>query len=347
MKRITKQSPRFDLIRLLDQYVRRRNLNMRDESGHQQFLDDLAEQLRLHKDNEILIHGLRVQAMFAYVVAALDYCKFLKEEDVGDVYAFADEIQAPDFRLVTRDDRVLLVEVKNFHTLDPKATFKLTARYWDSLVRYAELFGEDLYLAIYWSALRIWTLVSLADQGERSGDYTILLVDALRSNQMSLLGDRLIGTTPRLGFRLFSDPGKPRGVDDEGLVNFTIGHAELFCGESVIDDPKEQEIAWMLMNYGDWPVTECPAEVREGEFISASLITAPLERANPHENFEIIGTLSTMIARQYNEITAPSGVVERLSTTRDPTSMEALIPHNYRGSKLPLWRFTVRPSNDE
>ena len=54
-------------MRLLDQYVRKRDLNMRDEDEQQQFLNDLAEQLRLHKDNQILIHGLRVQAMFAYV----------------------------------------------------------------------------------------------------------------------------------------------------------------------------------------------------------------------------------------------------------------------------------------
>jgi hypothetical protein len=72
----------------------------------------------------------------------------------------------------------------------------------------------------------------------------------------------------------------------------------------------------------------------------------PPERANPRENFEIVGTLSTMISRQFNEITAPSGKVERLSTTRDPTSLDALIPHDYRGSKLPLWRLVIQQAKE-
>jgi hypothetical protein len=115
------------------------------------------------------------------------------------------------------------------------------------------------------------------------------------------------------------------------MANFTIARADLFCGDHLIDDPKEQEIAWMLLNHGDWPVSESPAEIRDGKLISVTFIAAPQERANPNQNFEIIDTLSTIVSRQYNEIPAPTGPIERLSTTRDPTSLEALIPQATKG----------------
>jgi hypothetical protein len=179
MKRITKESPKFDLMRLLDHYARRRDLNIRDEGSQRAFLDDLGEQCRLHKDNDILIHGLRVQAMCPYVVAALDHCRILKEEDSGEIYALSEDVQAPDCRLVTRDGRELLVEVKNFHTADPDAAFPMSHRYRASLVRYADVFGKELYLAIYWSALKLWTLVPITRLREGPKGYTLSLVDAL------------------------------------------------------------------------------------------------------------------------------------------------------------------------
>jgi hypothetical protein len=333
-------------MRLLDQYARRCGLNIRDEVGQRTFLNDLAEQFKLHKDNEILIHGLRVQAMFLYVVAALDHCQIMKEEDSGEIYALSDDLRAPDFRLVTRDRREVLVEVKNIHATDPDVPYPMSRMYRDSLVAYADIFSRDVYLANYWSALKVWTLVPFTRLREDSHGYSLTMMDALRWNEMYLLGDRKIGTLPHLELRLYSDPNKPRKVGHDGFASFTIGQAVLLCGHEVIEDSKEQEIAWMLLNHGDWPATERPAEIKDGELICVSFVAVPPERANPRENFEIVGTLSTMISRQFNEITAPSGKVERLSTTRDPTSLDALIPHDYRGSKLPLWRLVIQQAKE-
>lgn len=347
MKRITKESPKFDLMRLLDQYARRRGLNIRDETGQQAFLDDLVQQFKLHRNNEILMHGLRVQAMFPYVVAALDHCQFLKEEDSGEIYTLMDDVRAPDFRLVTRERLEILVEVKNYHLAKPDLPYRMSSAYRDSLVAYSDVFQKDLYLAIYWSTVPLWTLVPFRRLRPDAKGYCLSLVDALRWNEMHLVGDLKIGTLPRLGLRLLSDPAKPTKVGLDGMANFTIGRAELFCGDQLIEDPKEQEIAWMLLNHGDWPVVETPAKVKDGELISVSILAAPAERENPNENFEIVGTLSTMISRQYAEITAPSGKIEKLSTSRDPTSLDALIPHDYKGSKLPLWRFTIHPAAEQ
>lgn len=346
MKRVTKASPKFDLIRLLDQYARRRNIDIANEQGQRGFIENLKEEFSRHRDNEILIHGLRIQSMFLYVVAALDHCRIVKEEDAGEIYTAIDNLQAPDYRIITREGKELLVEVKNFHSEDPKAKFNLKKKYRDSLSAYAALFSLDVYIAVYWSKLKIWTLVPLHRISNDNKNYYLSLVEAIKWNEMYLLGDKQIGTTPYIGLRLYPNSNKPQERQKDGTVKFSIGKAELFCGEDIVDDQKEQEILWMLINHGDWPVRQQPAEQGRQGIVSVSFVSEPEERSNPQENFELLGTLSTMISRQFNEITAPSGKVEKLSTARDPSSLDALIPHGYKGSKLPLWPLTIYPAEE-
>lgn len=344
MKRIRKGSPKFDLMRLLDQYARGINASIRDEGHHQGFMEELAGQLNRNKDNDILFHGLRVQAMFVYVAAALGNCKMLKEEDAGEIHSVDEVVNVPDFRLITRDDRELLVEVKNFHSKDHEAPFAMNAKSASGLARYSDLFCRELFIAIFWSVPKLWTLVPLRRIAISSGEVRLFIEDAVRWNHMHLLGDRMIGTLPNLGLRLFSDSTKPRRVGEGGETSFTIGRAELFCGETAIDDPAEQEIAWILLSYGEWPAKESAAEIQDGELISFGFVAKPRERSNPDQEFEIVGTLSTMISRLYNDITAPSGKIERLSTDAEPMRFDSLIPAEYAGSKLRLWRFTVQPA---
>ena len=301
----------------------------------------------MHRNNEILIHGLRVQAMFSYVVAALGYCKAIKEEDVGEIYAIEQSLQAPDFRVVTSGNQEFLVEVKNFHNVDPSVPYRMSSKYLESLQRYSALFQKELYLGIYWSKAKLWTLVHTERVRPNSDGYSLLLTDAIKANETHLLGDHSVAILPSLSLKLYSDPKKPRKVATDGLANFTVVEAELYCGDKVIDDVNEQQIAWILLNYGDWPIDETQAEISGGELISVSFQAAPAERANPNEQFEIVGILSGMLSRQYNEITAPSGPVERLSTDHHPVPLRVLIPQDYKGQGLPLWRFTIMPDHDD
>ena len=55
----------------------------------------------------------------------------------------------------------------------------------------------------------MWTLVS-ADDFRCNGDTSTLdFSTAMKRNQMGLLGDAFIGTTPPLSLRFYSDKGKP------------------------------------------------------------------------------------------------------------------------------------------
>lgn len=70
----------------------------------------------------------------------------------------------------------------------------------------------------------------------------ITLLQALTRNQMSLLGDCLIGTMPSLSVRLIAHrPAEDDQTTPEpGQYLFRIHAVELFCGE--------QRIAWFLMS---------------------------------------------------------------------------------------------------
>lgn len=345
MKRISRDPQKFDLMRIVDDYARARGLDIRDPGSHESLLGNLVTQMESNRTNDILIHGLRIQTMFAYVVAALGACRAIKDEDAGELYSMDPEIRTPDFRVVTVEGREILVEVKNRHTLKPGRDYRFTRAYLDGLKSYAALFQTELFIAIYWSQLNLWTLLAASDFELQGDEYFLSLPDAMKRNNMRILGDCMIGTIPSLTLKFLSDPTKPRTVGPSGQAHFTIGRVELYCGGQLIEDPLEQKIAWFLMNYGKWPGRELPPEVLEGQLISVGFRLEPQGRSNPGELFEMIGFLSEMISRQYNDITAPEGTVKLLSPKRDPDTLGVVIPLDYRGTALRLWRFILSPSS--
>jgi hypothetical protein len=345
MRQIARQPPRFDIIKILDSHARRRGFDILDQANHSAFLADMADQIEKNRTNDILIYGLRAEAMFAFVASALGRCKAIKEEDAGDLYATDLAMKVPDFRIVTVDNREFLVEVKNWNERDPRKNYSLSHTYFSGLKQYASLFNKELFIGLFWSPQQLWILVSADDFERRNGSYELSLMEAIARNQMQLLGDYMIGTTPSLTLKLLSDPTKPRSVDASGMAAFTIGAVEIYAGDQRIVDDTEKNIAWFLMNYGDWPAHELPPEVVNDELVSIGFRVEPRERANPSQHFEMIGNLCAMISRQFNHVTAPDGSVAHLSPAREPDTFGVVIPVGYRGDRLPLWRFTMMPAD--
>lgn len=143
---------------------------------------------------------------------------------------------------------------------------------------------------------------------------------------------------------LRTDPTKPRAIDASGQAHFTIGEVELHCADNLIEDDLEKQVAWFLMNYGNWFSEELPPEIVNDELISIGFRFEPPERSNPDEHFEIVGHLSQMVSREFNGITAPDGSVKFLLPQREPDTLGVAIPADYKGEQLPLWRFTITPS---
>ncbi len=339
MKRICREDQKFELMRMLNVYSRARGVSIRDEANHTAFLSELLRKFETSKKNPILIHGLRTEAMFAHIAATMGHCVAIKTEDAGDVYLMDSGLRIPDFRILTSAGQELFVEVKNHHPANPTDDFKMNKDYFESLKRYAVVFNRGLYFAIYWSQWKLWSLVRQDRFDTSTHAYRLSIENAMMRNEMNIIGDCLLATVSPLELRLFSDPNSTRIVKADGTVKFKIAAARLFAGGKEVDNSLEKRIAWFFMNYGNWIGTPGYTEVCEGEIISVGLTVAPEERANPNERFETVGQMSQMLSRQFNEITVGSEGVDLLIPKSEPEDLGVMIPSDYKGEKLPLWRF--------
>jgi hypothetical protein len=92
-----------------------------------------------------------------------------------------------------------------------------------ALQRYAEAVGTPLRLAIYWAHWNLWTLND-PERFARSGNYAeIEFIQAMKQNEMAVLGDYSIGTTYPLTLKLLAAIDQPRTVSPEGIASMCIG----------------------------------------------------------------------------------------------------------------------------
>lgn len=342
MKRIPRAPERFEVLELFTSLGTHHGFTVPDKGSHDEFVRRIAQSLDASSKNPALLHGQRVQAMFGYVVASLGRAVLIKEEDSGEIYVSDPEIRVPDFHVVLEDGSGFLVEVKNCHN-DPHEPFTCKGSYLVALSKYASIVSRPLRLAVYWSRANIWTLISAQHLPRMNGDVVLEFSKALKMNEMAELGDLQVATTPPLVLRVITDPAKPRRFDETGHVKFTIGGIEFYCHGRRIEKEEERNLAFYFMLYGNWESQEPDAHVDNGELNSIDFPVAH-PAPSPPQGFEIIGSISGMISRRFNDLTAPEGSIERIVPSREPGSLGVVIPRDYKGEQLPLWRFIQQPN---
>jgi len=339
LKRIPRSPEKFESIDLFDAFLNRRGLKLSDQSIEQGFIQSLSEEINRSKASPIVMHGRRVESMFSYVAASLGKCVVIKQEDKGDLYATDTEIRLPDYRIVLDTGYEFLVEVKNHHPRDPVAPYRFRKKtYLESLLRYAQVFKRELKIAIYWSPWNIWTLNGAQDIDATKEQPSIDLPLAAKLNEMSLLGDQTIATTPLLVWRFKPDPQKPVAFSNS-RVDFTIGAVELYCGDTLVEDRDEQNLALYLMLFGRWRASDPQPRIRNNILEAVDIVAVP-ESSPPGQPFAFVGDLSGMISRYYDFLTMSEHGVERLRPIQEPGSIGVVIPPKCK--YLKLWRFTIR-----
>ena len=174
MKRHIPDENQFKLLRMLDDFARSEGLALNEETTVRKFIDRISEAVKKHGDNSALIHGFRIESMFAHIVAALGESKILTEEDAGAFFSLHGKIRRPDFRLINRAGEQYFIEVKNFHQKDPLTPYKMEKDYLDSLLLYAETFSIPLKIALYWSRWKLWPLIDSKYFNKGKGDFNLM-----------------------------------------------------------------------------------------------------------------------------------------------------------------------------
>jgi len=274
-------------------------------------------------------------------------CKHIKQEDGGAMFAEDDDYEVPDYRVVTSAGELILIEVKNFHMKSLGARYTLKRAYLKKLQAYADVNRAQLKIAIYFSRMNKWVLLSPSAFFVDGRYCYIDLNHAFARNELSRLGDRMIATLPPLTLKLIGDTDeKSAVVAADGTAEFIVRDVRLYCAGNEIRNKLEQDIAFRLMRYGNWSETETPAEIVNGRLVSVSFISHP-EHPSNNQQFEIVGDLSSMISAAFRELTADDlAGVFALDVGQDPQAFSLRIPKNYKGEALPLWQFAIQPNFD-
>lgn len=346
MKRLLRNSEALDVADLFASMSRVRNLNLYEEASATEFLKGISEAWRACRENPRLIYGKRTEALFAYVVGGLGKARLVKQEDSGDVYSSEDVI-IPDYRVALTDGTRLLVEVKNFHSDDPLAKIRLARDYVARLAKYAELDGSQLKVAIYFSRWGQWTLLPLEWFEATDTHLETNLVTALARSEMAILGDQMVATTPDIQVVLESDADSSRRISDEGEARFKLGRIRLYCNNVELTDPLEKKLAFYFTRFSKWVESEEEALVEDADLVALRFTYAPdPEMVTEGQPFQMLGSISSMISRAFAEQTTEEGEVIAITATTEPNELGVLIPENYEGKGLPLWRMTTRPNLD-
>jgi hypothetical protein len=342
---LARDHARLDGLDLYARVTQEAGARIGDEARIDTALSDIRRALLAATSSDSTLHGWRVQVLFEAVVVSLGRVRLIKQEDNGDVYFSGPDLKPPDFRVVTDEPASLLIEVKNAYQKQPQSSFRMRRREMAALLRYIELAGPaELLIAVYWSRWNLWTLVS-PDQFGSAGDshVEISLPDAMKANAMGTLGDRFPGTEWPLALTLYSDESRPRRADD-GEAIFTIGRAEYSVAGRVVSAPKEQQIVHMLMLHGGWN-EDTPAEIVDGEIVSTSFVFVPEEHATRREQFALHNPLSSIYSSMFNDATlSHEGEFADLRVELDPSSLSSLIPDDYEGDVLRVWRLHLSAS---
>jgi hypothetical protein len=332
----------FDLLREFSRFSEGMDVNLNDVALRSAFGLHVTQAIDRALKDPILLHGQRTEAMFEALVVSLGEAQLIKPEDGGRVVA-SEKMQPPDFRVVLKDGTNWLVEVKNVYKQNAfrQRHRLLTRDYRKPLDRYAAAAAGTLKLAIFWARWSIWTLVDPEKLAPGGDDLTLDMMEAIRASEMASLGDQWLGIRAPLLLRLTMDPEQTSPIAPDGTVHLTIGKAEMFCDAFELSDRSDQQIAWTVMQYGEWE-TRGPRAVVEGDrLISLDFDCAPPEPSK--QGFEIAGTLSRMFARYYADRTIENGVVVRIVAPAQPEWFGALRQKSGDG-RMPLWRFITEPN---
>lgn len=191
-------------------------------------------------------------------------------------------------------------------------------------------------LAVFWARWAIWTLISPEQFIDGNGNLNLDMETAIRMNELSRLGDRIVGTRPPLRLRLTADPKRTTPMAPDGTVEFTITRAQLYCNEDEILDPVEQQLAWMFMQYGTWKTSSIP-QLEGDQLKEIEFLCQPIEQANKDPGFEFIGTLSQMFTSYYAEQTLENRDIIQLQAKPRPQWFAPLVKSDYNSKALPLW----------
>jgi hypothetical protein len=343
LRRIQRNPMLSNLLNIYSSVGRETKANIKDATTLDNFVADARDALQKSVGNDAMLYGHRTQAMFEAVAVSLGKIRLIRLEDASDGWFSGDDLQVPDFRIITTDNKQMLVEVKNCHA-DVMGELSFKTNYIGGLRGYGKLTRVPVKVAVFWSKLGIWTLNQLEDMQRVGERFVLTQKRAMFANQMSLLGDYMVGTRYPLRAEFIADETRERSYNKEtGLVSITIGRIRLSCAGVEIADERERSLAFMFMLYGYWN-EDRQVDFDENAQPRAILYEFAPEDEDPDQKFAIIASIGEMSSKMFRVRTQEDTEVTQVSADLAPAFWDSLMPYDAHGQTLPLWRFVIRPN---
>lgn len=129
LQELPRQPMRFDVLNTFSQYSETGELSVTDPATIQRFFAEARDSLEGELQKRTSLSGHIAEGMFAGLVVSLGKVQLIKEEDQGRTW-YLDNVLVPDFLVVLRDGRQLLVEVKSHFQEPPMEEFTISPGAW-------------------------------------------------------------------------------------------------------------------------------------------------------------------------------------------------------------------------
>jgi hypothetical protein len=168
--------------------------------------------------------------------------------------------------------------------------------------------------------------------------------EAMMANALGCLGDVSLNTVAPLRLVFAGTPGDPLTLDADGLPQSSVSVAKIFSRNVELDDPKDRQLAMVLMQYGEWPI-DGPNPVPSDPAGAVEFVAEPVEPSD--EGFDGIGMASRIFSRYFASQTIAGEQVIQLHGAPVPEWFAPIASWDFKRSRLPLWVFRMQPPVDE
>ncbi|MEB7588359.1 hypothetical protein NGC36_24155 [Serratia rubidaea] len=343
MKRLPRDPEKFETVEFFSALSPTYGYQLNSQESIDNCTAKFKESLIKSSKEPTILHGKRIESLFSHVAGAMGETILITNEDRGEIISKNENIAAPDYRITLKNGDQILVEVKNHNSKKINDEYPLDIAYVNKLEDYAKINNTPLYFAIYLRVLRKWTLLNKNDFLESGNKLKISIINAMKRNRMAIIGDKIIATRPII-VEIIQDPNKKKPIINN-KSEFTIGDIKFYCDKREITDDREKNIAFYLIRFGCWDCNRPEVNIESGRFIKSIKYEFKPESMGDLESseLEIIGWLSEMVTKCFNEETVYKNNIIALDSKFDPHVFSLNLQDDHKCDALPLGIFYLEP----
>lgn len=314
------------------------------------YLDYCKKNLERNFEKTNLHYGLRTEKMFESLANTMGRVEYI--EKITPAHNKTN-FSAPDYKVILKDENPIkgnihyqkkfFVEVKNSHIDIKKQKFSFRKKYFQELKRYADLMEAPVKIAVYYSQVNIWVLLSMEAFTETKKKFEIDFLDALKKNEMGYIGDTRVYCKNDVSIIMGCKIEKE--TDTELLCSPL--NADLYYCNSLVTNNKIKNFLFMGLlqgiTTGNWTNTLNVKE-RKKDFCTIEYQFQPF---SINDSWCYLSVVSSLLSTYYKNYTQEGDKITSLETLTDIPFLPTTTQSIFQDSSIPLLGLCPIPNYQE